>query len=132
MAYETILILGRTLLGSLFLYKGIEHFLKTRKLEAEARTRKIPEPELAVYLTGILLLTAATGIILGIYPGISIILLTLFLLTTTPVFHDFWRTHGTERQNQRDQFIKNIALIGALLILLTADWSIGIGATLIL
>ena len=45
-------------------------------------------------------------------------LLLVFLLLATYYFHDFWTYSGAEKQNQMIQFMKNLALMGAMLIVI--------------
>ena len=44
--------------------------------------------------------------------------LILFLIPTTLIFHNFWAQSGMEAQNQMAHFLKNIAIMGGLLMLM--------------
>jgi len=76
-------------------------------------------PKIAVLGTGALMALGGLGIVLGAFPQLAILLLILFLLPTTVVMHDFWNAEGQEKQMEMINFTKNIALIGALIMLLT-------------
>jgi putative oxidoreductase len=55
------------------------------------------------------------------------LLLLLFLLPTTYLFHDFWNLTGEAAQGQQIQFMKNLALGGAMLFLIAnggGAWSL--------
>jgi putative oxidoreductase len=44
-------------------------------------------------------------------------LLFLYLIPTTLLFHNFWALQGIERQDNMAHFLKNLAIMGGLLVL---------------
>lgn len=124
MAYELALLVGRVLFGGYFAFSGVNHFVQSDQLAAWVESKGFPAPDLLVYLSGLMLLAGGLGIATGAYPVISILLVGIFLAAVTPAFHDFWNLEGEEQQNQMTNFLKNIALLGALLMALSLDWSI--------
>ena len=57
---------------------------------------------------------------LGITPRLAVALLLGSMIPTTLVGHPFWKEEpGPQRQNQETQFLKNLSLIGGLLMVLT-------------
>jgi uncharacterized membrane protein YphA (DoxX/SURF4 family) len=83
-----------------------------------------------VALTGILLLIGGLSILLGVYIEIGILALTLFFLPVTFVMHDFWReTDPQMKMMQMINFMKNLALWGAILALLfiPQPWPFSLG-----
>ncbi len=48
---------------------------------------------------------------------IAAAILVVYLIPTTLVFHNFWAAIGAEKQNQGVHFMKNVAIMGGLLIL---------------
>ena len=57
--------------------------------------------------------------LLGVCPTVGIILLIVFMLGTTFTMHNFWTvTDRQMKQADRINFLKNMAIIGALLMLL--------------
>lgn len=115
-------IFGRVLFGAYFLYSGINHFKNQKSLAGYAKFKKVPSPEFAVVLTGVMLIVGGAGIILGInyfYTQASALILTLFLVPTTFIMHNFWEEKDAQaKMNDQIAFMKNIALIGALLMFL--------------
>ncbi len=57
-------------------------------------------------------------ILLGIQVRLGAFLLLVFLVPVTILFHHFWLLEGLERQMQMVEFMKNISILGGLLILL--------------
>ncbi|MBS0652789.1 MAG: DoxX family protein [Verrucomicrobia bacterium] len=57
-------------------------------------------------------------ILLGIQVRFGAFLLIVFLAPVTILFHHFWLLQGPDRQMQMVEFMKNISILGGLLILL--------------
>lgn len=130
MTYEIALLVGRVLFGGYFAFSGVNHFMQTDQLSGWVESKGFPASEILVYLSGLMLLAGGLGIATGAYPVLSILLVGIFLAAVTPAFHDFWNFEGEEQQNHMTNFLKNVALIGALLMALSLDWSVyaaGIG-----
>jgi uncharacterized membrane protein YphA (DoxX/SURF4 family) len=116
---ETVFLIGRILFGGYFISSAINHFMDSETMTEYAESKNVPMPKIAVLGTGALMALGGLGIVLGAFPQLAILLLILFLLPTTVVMHDFWNAEGQEKQMEMINFTKNIALIGALIMLLT-------------
>lgn len=111
-------ILGQIILGGYFVYNAYNHFRNRKDYAAYAASNKVPMPMTAVVGTGILLLLGGLGIIFNYYFDIAVILLVIFLIPTSIMMHAFWKAQNPgERAAQKIAFLKNIALLGALLLL---------------
>lgn len=124
MTYEIALLVGRILFGGFFAFNGLNHFMNSGQLSGWIESKGYPAPDLLVYVSGLMLLLGGLGIAAGAYPVVSIGLVGVFLAAVTPTFHDFWNMEGEEKQTQMTNFLKNLALLGALLMALSLDWSI--------
>lgn len=60
-------------------------------------------------------LIGGLSLLLGIRPRFGAGLLILFLLPTTFLYHHFWFLYGEERNLQLVMFLKNCAIIGGLM-----------------
>lgn len=119
------LLVGRLLLGVLFLYNGYNHFVDYEGRKGYAQYKGAPAPGLAVVSSGVVLVLGSIGIMAGIYPVISAGALAVFLIVATPLFHDFWEAPEEERANELNHFLKNVGLLGGVLVLLSlggAEW----------
>jgi uncharacterized membrane protein YphA (DoxX/SURF4 family) len=75
--------------------------------------------QLAVAWTGILLVLGGLSVLFDVYPTVGIILLIIFLLGASLTMHDFWNaTDAQAKQADKINFMKNMAVVGALLMLL--------------
>jgi len=54
-------------------------------------------------------------LLLGIRVRLASVFLILFLIPTTLLYHHFWYLYGEERNLQLIMFLKNCAILGALL-----------------
>jgi putative oxidoreductase len=87
-------------------------------------------PKLAVAGTGVLLLLGGTSVLLGVYPTVGTILLIVFLLGVSCQMHGFWMVNDPQmKQTEMVNFLKNMALVGTLLMLLAIPqpWPISLG-----
>ena len=113
---DIIFLLGRILLVLVFVNSGIGH-LTQDGMVGYAQYKKIPSPQLAVRLSGVLLLLGAAGVILGIWGDLAALLSALLLLIMSITMHNFWTIEDPQaRQIDQIMFMKNLAIIGGLLI----------------
>ena len=127
---QAAFLIGKILLGGYFAFSGLNHFMNSREMSGWVESKGLPRPEMMVYISGLILLTGGLGIIAGAYPVVSIGVLSVFIITANIFMHDFWNLEEG-REQQLMHFLKNTALLGALLMLLGADWTVyGLGMTL--
>ena len=116
---DIFFILGRVIFGGYFIIAGFKHFRHIKMMSAYAASKDVPLPKIAVALSGLLILLGGLGIFTGIYVKWSLYLIIFFLLGVTFKMHDYWNiTDPTEQTLQKINFGKNIALLGACLIML--------------
>jgi putative oxidoreductase len=119
---EWVFLLGRVLFATLFLASGFNHLANTSSLTQYAAAKKVPAPRAAVLLTGVILLVGGLSVLLGFRPEVGLGLIGLFLLVVTPKMHNFWTLEDPMmRATDMAHFLKNLALLGATLMLLAAN-----------
>ena len=98
------------------------HFKNLEPMTGYAASKGVPSPRSAVFIGGVLLLLGGLGIVFGIAPEASLALLLIFLVPVTLKMHAFWTiADPNSRMMEQVQFMKNLALIGALLMLYAID-----------
>lgn len=112
-----IFLIGRILLGGYFLYNGIHHFTALGTMSQHVGAQGVPLPGLAVVASGLLLTVAGLSFVLGVLPRLGVAAIVLFLVPVTLIMHQFWTLEGPARLGQLVNFTKNIALMGASLML---------------
>jgi len=121
---------GKILLGGYFAFSGLNHFMNTHQMSGWVKSKGLPKPNILVYLSGLVLSAGGLGIIAGAYPVLSIAVVSAFLVAANVLMHDFWNLEEG-REEQMTHFLKNVGLLGALLTLFGADWTVyGLGMTL--
>lgn len=117
---ETLLLtIGRIILGGYFIYNGVDHFIGFGMMTQYAKMKGVPFPAIAQGMTGLMLLLGGLSIVFGIYPSVGIVLLVAFLVPVSLMMHDFWKLEDPQlRMAEKINFMKNMALVGALLMLL--------------
>jgi putative oxidoreductase len=115
-----LFVLGRILLGGYFIMSGVNHFKHLAMFTGYAKSKGVPAPREATMLTGLMMILGGLGILLGIYIELSVLLLAVFLFVTSFQMHQFWKmpAHDPARAGEEINFKKNMALLGAVLMLL--------------
>jgi putative oxidoreductase len=111
-------LLGRLVFGGFFVYNGINHLRQREALAQYAGAKNVPQPEAAVVASGVAILAGGASLVLGLKPRLGTLPITAFLAIVSPMMHDFWNADPQSKQNEMIHFSKNMALLGAALILL--------------
>jgi putative oxidoreductase len=111
-------LLGRLLAGGYYLWSGFNHFANLKPMTRFVDARGVPAPELAVMVSGLLLLVAGVTFLLGLYPRVGVLALVLFFVPVTLLMHPFWNERGAERAAELASFTRNLALLGSALLFL--------------
>ncbi len=116
---ETLFLLGRILYGGFFILSSLNHFMKLSALAQYASSKKVPWPKFSVIFSGLLILLGGLGILFGVYTQYAAWLLVAFLVGVSSVMHNFWALKDPmQKQIEMGNFMKNMALLGAALMLL--------------
>jgi putative oxidoreductase len=117
---EVVFLIGRVLFGLLFVSSGFQaHLGEGGKQGREyARALGAPNPDLLVPLSGVTIIAGGVMIALGIWADLGALLIIGFLIGITPIMHAYWKVDDAQMQQiQAAMFFKNVALLGAALII---------------
>lgn len=123
-------LLGRLLVGLVLAFMGFNHFLNTEALTGYAQSKGLPAPRVSVVLSGGTLIAGGLGVAAGTYTTIAAGALIVFFVVSTPVMHNFWAVPAEQKQDEMQNFLKNMALLGASLVLFglsSAEWPYALG-----
>lgn len=111
-------LVGRILLAQIFLVSGVEKLLHWQGTARYMASKGMPW--VPVFLVGAVLLELLGGLALltGYRARCGALALILFLVPTTLIFHAFWAVPPAEREMQTIHFMKNLAILGGLLVVL--------------
>ena len=67
------------------------------------------------------------SLLLGIEPRLGALLLLVFLIPVTVMYHPFWKRSGADFVTEADHFLSNLAIIGGMLVIVAlgggpSDW----------
>ena len=124
-----VFLIGRIIFGGYFLLNAYNHLVKGGHMAGYAASKGVPSPKLAIFVSGVLLLIGGVSMVLGLYPLIGVIALVVFLIPVSFMMHAFWKIQDPmARMGERIAFQKNMALIGAALMMLALStpwiWSV--------
>lgn len=106
-------LLSRILLSVIFVLSGLNKLLDVDGTVAAMASQGFGSRALAIG-AGLAELAGGLALAFGFLTRLGAIGLILFLIPTTLVFHDFWTLSGGERQLQMTMFLKNLAILGGL------------------
>ncbi|MBB4292944.1 putative oxidoreductase [Rhizobium leguminosarum] len=111
-----MLVLGRLLLGGLYVAGGIHHFFVIVPLTDAIEARGIPFAKWVLLFGSIFQIVAGTLLILGLFVTAAAFGLIVFTLTAMIMLLNFWDMQGTARESAINSWKTNMAIIGGLLI----------------
>lgn len=104
--------LGRILMSVIFLLSGL---MKVTHFSGMASGLHMSPVLLG--LAAAAELTGGLSLLLGLWSRAGALGLFIFLIPTTLMFHHFWSVPASEQQDQMAHFLKNIAIMGGLLMI---------------
>ena len=114
---NVLILIGRILLAWVFVgsaYGAITNFSGS---VGYFRSLNVPAPELFTTTAVALEVLMSAGLILGIATRYCAILVFLFVLIATAIAHRYWEYPQAQQVAQYTNFLKNLAIIGGLLLL---------------
>jgi putative oxidoreductase len=112
-----LILLARVLLSSPFVYSGVDKCWRWDAAQREVAASGLPGPTLFHIVTVLVQLGGGLSLLLGIEARLGALLLLLFLMPVTVMYHPFWRRSGAEFATEADHFLSNLAIIGGLLVI---------------
>jgi putative oxidoreductase len=112
---DTAYLLGRIAIGLLFVWSG---YVKLAFMEGNIgymQAYGLPLAALAIWPAALVELIGGAAIALGWKVRWSALALIAFTAVATVIFHAYWAVLADQMLNQQIHFMKNIAIVGALL-----------------
>jgi len=81
----------------------------------------IPAAGLLLALTIVLEIGGGLALLTGYQARAAALALAAFLVPVTLIFHGFWHADAAEFQNQMNHFLKNVAILGAMLTIASVE-----------
>ena len=120
-------LIGRIIYGGFFVYNGLNHLINLKMLAGYAAMKGVPAPQVAVLVSGLMILVGGALVVLGWKVRLGAWLIVLFLVPVTFKMHAFWAETGDLRMIDMISFAKNMGLLGAaLMIMLPTSWPLAV------
>lgn len=112
-------LFARILIAIMFYYEAFDSFLLFNQTQETMAAYGITwKPDLLLTLIIITLILGASLVLIGYNSGFGAFLLLLYLVPTTFIVYSFWNDPAAVRRIQLINFMKNLAIIGGLLLLM--------------
>jgi putative oxidoreductase len=113
----TWMLVGRILIAAIFLLSGFAKLMDTSGTVGYMEAQGLPSAYALAIIAGLAEVLGGLAILFGFLTRLGAFGLMLFLVPTTAIFHDFWNMEGMEAKAQMVNFMKNLAILGGLALL---------------
>ncbi|MBX5192176.1 DoxX family protein [Rhizobium sp. NZLR3b] len=111
-----MIVLGRLLLGGIYVAGGIHHFFVIVPLTDAIEARGVPLAKSVLLSGSMFQIVAGLLLMLGLFVTAAAFGLILFTLAATIMLLNFWDMQGTARDSAINTWKTNMAIIAGLLI----------------
>ena len=111
-----VLHLAEVLLSLIFILGGVSALLHPAPRAAQIARLRFPLAQVAVRINALCMIVAGVFLAAGLWPQIAAWVLVALLMPTTIFGHAFWLEPGPKRQEQLSHFVKNLGIVGGLLL----------------
>jgi putative oxidoreductase len=116
--WARVALVGRVFIGAIFIAAGIAKLTDWSGTAEVMRTEGIVSVNAMLLIATLVELVGGLSVVTGTATRAGALALALFLIPTTLIFHDFWAYDGAARQAQLIQFLKNLSIMGGLLLII--------------
>ena len=113
---DALALVGRILLGSIFVISGFQKLMGFSGLITQIAGKGLPMPEVLAVLTVAIELGAGLLLVIGWKARWAAFLIFLFIIPVSLTYHNFWTMEGAQAAMNRIQFMKNISIMGGMLL----------------
>lgn len=111
-------LLGRVLLAAIFLYSGFGKITGFQDSVAYIAGAGLPMPQVLNVLSIVVEIVGGLALLIGFRARWAALAFVVFLIIITPIFHNFWSAPPAEVMSQQINFIKNMAIVGGMLMVM--------------
>jgi putative oxidoreductase len=117
---DILLLIGRVLLGWLFLASAWGKLMNMAGYQSYLANLKVPDPVFWSWIGAPVEFLIGLALILGFATRYASLICLVFLVVATALAHRYWEYPAAQVGAQYNNFLKNIALFGAALLLFAA------------
>jgi len=110
-------LIGRILISQVFLLAGINKLAQFSMMSGYMTAKHVPAPAFSLAAAALLEVLGGLAVLIGFQTRIAAWVLFFYMIPVTLLFHNFWAFQGMERVDNQIHFMKNLAIMGGLLLL---------------
>lgn len=110
-------LFGRILLSAIFILSGFSKIFIFHSVAGMLAAKSFPLAAVAAGIAIAIELLGGLAILTGFKARVTAWIVFLYLIPTTLMFHNFWTMQGAMRMGNQTHFMKNLAIMGGLLLL---------------
>jgi putative oxidoreductase len=115
---DILYALGRVLVPVMFIVSGFGKIMNIQGPITAIGNKGLPQPTVLAWVVAVVELVGGIMILVGFKSRFAAVALLVFTAVATYYFHNFWTLEGAARQLQQNLALKNLAVMGALLMLM--------------
>jgi|SoiMethySBSTD1v2_1073268.scaffolds.fasta_scaffold1311166_2 putative oxidoreductase len=108
-------LIGRVLMSLIFLTSAYGKITGFDATLAAMAAKGMPAPQVLLVCALAIELACGTLLVLGWHTRLAALGLIVFLVPATLYFHNYWTYPPGEVRNQRNHYMKNVTILGALI-----------------
>jgi putative oxidoreductase len=111
---ELLLVMGRLLLGGVFVFAGVRHLFIIPMVSQAIAQRGVPAPRLVLVAGTAFQIAAGLLLVLGILVPMAALALVVFIIVASVMLLNFWSMEGAAREGALNGWLSNLGVIGGL------------------
>ncbi|HLL13171.1 MAG TPA: DoxX family protein [Rubrivivax sp.] len=111
------ILAARILLALIFMLAGLSKLTGLQGTTAYIASQGLPMPAVLALASGLLELLAGLAVAIGFKARLAAALLAAFTLLASLLFHNFWAMPADQAMVNQLMFMKNLAIVGGLLLI---------------
>src|SRR3954471_14724616 len=112
----SVVLVGRILLGLLFVLSGFGKIAGFDGTVGYIAAQNLPLPAVIAALSIVVELGGGLALMAGLYTRQVVLVLAVFTLLASFIFHAFWAAPAAQQMAQQINFLKNLAIAGGMLV----------------
>jgi putative oxidoreductase len=101
----------------MFLWSGVAKIAAFSVMTGYAQAKGLPFPAAGIAAAAAIEILGGLAVLTGLQTKLASWALSVYLIPVTLLFHNFWAIQGADRMDAQIHFLKNVAILGGLLIL---------------
>lgn len=118
--WNLVYALGRVAVVAIFVWSGVGKFIAPAATNAVLAAKGFPMPMLFTYGAGGVEIVLGLLVAVGFQTRLAALGLIAFTAVASLFIHDWWNMTGQARLTNQIAFLKNVSIVGALLMIMAA------------